>query len=129
MDTNNKQLTYVEQRGEARFDWNDFLTRVEAGTVTEREWKDAFELASSWITCACGNECAVLPRSSHGCPDDDRLYDLGCDFMDIIRDGYKENESLDITVLNGRECLRRIEARTAYLLTCPDYTAPDEDED
>lgn len=50
----------------------------------ERRHKEAVALAGSWVTCACGNQCAIIPRDSYGEPLDVVLADLGFEFNNLI---------------------------------------------
>lgn len=63
------------------YDWNKALSyqRVLPAAIL----KEMADLASSWVTCACGNQCAIIPR--HGdCPDDTGLARLGGKFSEYI---------------------------------------------
>lgn len=62
--------------------------------------------AEDWVTCACGNECAIIPRTYDG-PDDYELNDLGCEFSSNIDD-------LDIEA--AVSTLDAIENRSAELI-------------
>lgn len=106
------QLLYVEEYNEVPFDWNAFLAQ---DYITQNEWDYADSQARDWVTCACGNQCAVLPRNDDGEPQDRRLSELGMNFFDAI---------CDHNVLDAREVLTEIEQRSAYLLTLDNYTAP-----
>ena len=77
--------TYAEQQGEKAFDWNKFLENPpEKGS--EEHW-DAGVRSGDWVTCACGNQCDIIPRSSLGCPNDDKLERLGSDFYTDVNAG------------------------------------------
>lgn len=66
--------TYAEKEGSKPFDWFEFLNRK---TFVESEWNMAERLSASWTTCACGNQCWIIPRKENGEPCDDKLVDLG----------------------------------------------------
>lgn len=66
--------TFSETSGRKAFDWNDFLNKSK---ITNEEWKKAKEDASSWVTCACGNQCDIIPRNNNGRPVDSILSNLG----------------------------------------------------
>jgi len=66
--------TYAETKGKAPFDWKAFL---EKESYTKDELFYAKELAKNWVTCACGNQCDVIPRGYDGKPLDRRLKKLG----------------------------------------------------
>lgn len=80
--------TYAESKGAKPFDWNDFLRRAVAGEIlTNEEHLDACRLAHDWVTCACGNQCASIPRSNgSGMPEDEELSNLGALFYSLIDD-------------------------------------------
>jgi hypothetical protein len=96
--------TYAEVKGAPPFDWNHFLRKP---SRTKEEWDDAHKLAGQWVTCACGNQCAALPRDPWGVPIDYELKRLGCDFADFI--ALKQPKA-------ARRLLEKIEARTTELL-------------
>lgn len=93
--------TYSEKQGNKPFNWREAL--MDPGA-------DSFKLsklAKSWITCACGNQCNIIPRDKHGIPEDRLLADLGSIFTSCIRRGnYKE----------ALKTLTLIEARSAKLI-------------
>ena len=95
--------TYAEAKARPPFDWNAFLATEQSGT----EWGIAANLASSWVTCACGNQCAALPRDSGGQPKDMVLRRLGMKFMKAIDSAERDK---------ARFVLAEIEARSAVLL-------------
>jgi hypothetical protein len=101
-------MKYSEQQGKEVFDWNLALDdAIKNGVIKERhEYLD--HLSGSWITCACGNQCASLPRFSKGEPMDMSLAYLGEDFMDLI-----ENKNF----IEAKEILAKIEERTIVLLS------------
>ena len=72
--------TYSEEMGQPPFDWHSFLTKKRR---TVKEWRAAEVLSHSWVTCACGNQCALLPRHKgcdqfpEGSPIDAQLFELG----------------------------------------------------
>lgn len=71
-------------------------------------WKRLARLASEWCTCACGNECVVIPRvTSTGRPKDSILYHLGIDFSGDV------NEQNSI---RAKRTLQKIEDRSLYLI-------------
>lgn len=98
---------YSVANGKDFFDWNAFLAQK---YIPEEQWKVAEQLARDWVTCACGNQCAVLPRNEYGCPDDGDLVRLGMRFTRVIV-GRQKNDA--------KQVLAQIEARTAYLLSQP----------
>lgn len=108
--------TFAETQGKKRFDWNAFLDFADRHGIQSPQinWHIADKLARSWVTCACGNQCAVIPRAGAdaesglgGAPDDRRLRNLGLDFM-------YEIEARD--VVSARATLKKIERRSAELI-------------
>lgn len=99
-----ENTTYAQTREKEPFDWNTFLSQEK---TTKDEWERAAELASSWITCACGNQCAVIPRTVSGKPVDKELKDLGLEFMYAIDDRNK---------IAAKALLLTIELRSAELI-------------
>lgn len=96
-------MTYCESRGEKPFDWNEFLNRE---TITEEEWEEAGNLASCWITCACGNQCDLIPRL-RGIPTDNDLAWFGKQF----------SEAVDVkNIMLAKIILQDIEQRSAELI-------------
>lgn len=72
--------TYAEIRRFKPFDWNAFLEKAIAHNATDEETIEARNLSGKWPTCACGIQCASIPRDAGGEPVDYRLADLGAQF-------------------------------------------------
>jgi hypothetical protein len=74
--------TYAHQNGEDALDWNKLLTEVQIADIAAlcrmSQW------AKSWVTCACGQQCAVIPRKDSGCPKDVTLAIHGADFSSML---------------------------------------------
>lgn len=73
--------TYSETEQAGTFDWFEFLTK---DTFTPNEIEEAASKAGSWVTCACGNQCDVIPRNRWGEPCDFDLKILGSDFAKAL---------------------------------------------
>jgi hypothetical protein len=106
-----KIKTYAESKGKKPFDWNSFLDKAIAGKVGAKALASAVVRSKSWVTCACGNMCDLIPRKevgfTQGCPLDDTLASLGVDFFDHVKDGrYK----------SAKKTLAAIERRSAKLI-------------
>lgn len=73
--------TYAETKGAEPFDWNKALKGLRTGIRAQNQTELSIR-AKSWVTCACGNLCAEIPRwkFEKGRPVDERLADLGADF-------------------------------------------------
>ena len=96
------------------WDWYAFIDDSEEVKLAYEE--QAEDLASSWITCACGQVCSVLPKRFESmCPLDNELMYLGNSFHAEI-DNKKWEEA--------KEILDKIEARTIFLLKQPNFIDP-----
>ena len=99
--------TYSEIWGREAFDWNKALS---AKVISIKTWDELRHKAGDWVTCACGNQCAIIPRSESGRPLDELLATLGgkdFGFYGAIVRRDKE-EALHL--------LKLIELRSAYLI-------------
>lgn len=72
------KLTYAVSKGVDYFDWNEFLSQPceEMGTISY----EILKKSGSWVTCACGSQCDIIPRDEIGKPLDDNLNELGSRF-------------------------------------------------
>jgi hypothetical protein len=97
--------TFAETQGKENFNWFKFLNQKE---ISEKDWFDAELLSKDWITCACGNQCSLIPRSGYlNHPWDDELRSLGFLFNLQIR-GQKKGTAM--------ETLLKIETRSSELI-------------
>lgn len=106
MNTEQPQ-TYAQSQGEAPFDWNQWLDEIPPDSVPS-DLGEKRSMAQDWVTCACGNVCALIPRRSDGRPTDEDLYDLGCEFAFSI-----DHELFS----HAKGILAKIESRSAFLLS------------
>lgn len=93
--------TYTEKMGNNPFNWFDKLNSKKIN------WDELKHKANSWVTCACGNLCDVIPRDEMGVPDDFELVSLGIDFS------YEVERQDSVSALN---VLNKIEKRSAELI-------------
>lgn len=80
--------TYAESKGKAPIDWNARLN-TPVKKITEQDaitW--AKQASGSWVTCACGSQCADIPRDDIGAPIDLRLERHGKVFGRLIEAVY-----------------------------------------
>tara|TARA_R110000850_G_scaffold49576_1_gene122203 strand:- start:1610 stop:1921 length:312 start_codon:yes stop_codon:yes gene_type:complete len=96
--------TYTESKNETLFNWNKFLNQKE---ITEKEWSFAKDLSVDWVTCACGNQCDVIPRYGGGGPKDILLYNLGMSFTYAI-----DTKNIQY----AKDTLHKIELRSSELI-------------
>lgn len=73
--------TYAKKYHMEPFDWNKFLNRKR---FTAAALDHAGKLAGAWVTCACGQQCASIPRNDMGAPIDRSLRALGLEFVGCI---------------------------------------------
>lgn len=101
--------TYAETKGAPVTDWWKELENPPRFD-SDRYYK-LRALAREWVTCACGNLCAVIPRGKvygwHDAPLDVDLRRLGLRFHDYVVSGNWPA---------SRKTLAAIEARSAELL-------------
>ena len=104
--------TFAETQGEAPFDWWRALNNPPA--LDSEEHMKLSDLAASWVTCACGNQCAIIPRAEdettgrrRHAPLDPLLNTWGGDFLGAV-------SATDWG--KAREILRAIESRSAILI-------------
>lgn len=104
--------TYAEIKHEKTFNWRTVLIEIiheneDNGEIPIWKQEDLITEAKSWVTCACGNQCAIFPRFDNGMPKDEILQDLGMDFYEEIK-AHKYHSALKL--------LHEIEQRSSYLL-------------
>lgn len=119
-----KKITFAKEQGSKPFNWNKFLDKDFTIFSKKRseQLKNASDLASNWITCACGNQCAIIPRDlRYGNPRDGRLRKLGMDFSNAVcnlEDNYKTKKITKIKSAQ-KKCkviLAKIEERSAVII-------------
>ena len=99
--------SYSEVAGGISIDWWRELDRLEKKSIGGDDLHIRLNhLAASWVTCACGNQCEVIPRED-GVPVDTELNTLGMKFYVDVRD-------MDISA--ARNTLEKIEKRSATLI-------------
>ncbi len=104
---------YAESKNKPAFDWNEFLAR---SSWSNEDLLIATDLAANWVTCACGNQCEIIPRRTHGCPVDFELKDLGLKFSEAI--GFMRwARDPSFSAAGAREILAAIEKRSAHLMS------------
>jgi hypothetical protein len=112
-----KEKSYAESLDKKPFDWHEFLSRK---AYTENELHLAYGRAISWVTCACGNQCARIPRKSNGSPRDTELANLGVKFANYVQlmfeSANRQDSAFIVYQREARAFLAGIEARSAYLI-------------
>lgn len=114
----NTNISYREQKKAPAFDWHEFLNREE---YCYADLDLASIKASSWVMCAVGSQCSIIPRFHSGRPMDAELEDLGCRFMTRI-DEMRYYEQCNVPNMlfdaqsQARYLLQKIEERSAFLI-------------
>lgn len=107
----NKGKTYAEKRGVQPFNWNWFLLKARMGLYPFGAPEAVKIRAQDWVTCACGNQCAAIPRHDEECllgvPCDHDLKMHGIDFFQAV--SAREWKT-------AMKVLKAIEKRSAELL-------------
>lgn len=98
--------SYTKKSGKKDFDWNKFLNKR---TITDLEWIKSKEKAASWVSCACGEQCSVIPRTGEGAPLDKKLLELG-------GAGGFYGAIADRDIKRSKAFLAKIEKRSAFLI-------------
>jgi hypothetical protein len=70
---------YTETKNRAPFDWNAALSK-DCKDMNLREAGQLKKRSESWVTCACGNQCEIIPREKDGTPLNKKLDKLGVKF-------------------------------------------------
>ena len=94
--------TYSEKRGYTKFNWWDALN-----DPSKYYHNYLASISGSWVTCACGNQCDILPRSEAGEPEDIELRNLGLRFNLLVM-RYEWDKA--------KETLAKIEKRSSFLI-------------
>jgi hypothetical protein len=112
-----KNMTYAEVKGKSSFDWGKALA-LDFSEMSFRQMDEMVVLSKSWVTCACGNQCSVIPRDNCGSPLDSVLEELGSEFHNIIRAMRLAYSRINGNVhrRNAIDVLRTIEERSAILI-------------
>jgi hypothetical protein len=128
-------MTYSQSSGSKPINWIivlGYLKTITLATYNRSEINNLKRLAGEWVTCACGNQCASLPRTETGSPKDAALRILGSFFydhfinisnlaynmfcsineQDMIESGHDYQEE----ILAAERTLQQIEERAAFLL-------------
>ena len=94
--------SFAESRNKDAFDWWDALNNPEKYGIRLLD-----DMASNWVTCACGNQCSLIPRDRFGAPVDGYLAGLGSIFCYNI---YAREWEM------AKDTLQKIEMRSAALI-------------
>lgn len=93
-----------------KFNWYEQLSKPE---ISNHEWVVMNTKASSWVTCAVGNLCDIIPRSDSGEPEDKILLRYGVQFMEYVceRNVDKSIETLNKIENRSKMVINRIQKK------------------
>lgn len=100
------------------FCWFLFLEQPD-DEITEEQIEEAYDKSTQWVTCACGQVCAAIPRNQFNEPDDETLYELGMNFMFKLEEAQEQfyiRDSFRNCLNDAKDILVKIEQRTTELL-------------
>ena len=75
--------TYCKKEKGYCIDWNQVLS-IPENKITDDMWEQMRRNSQDWVTCACGNQCSIIPRDEFGAPLDFTLRYHGKDFYTSI---------------------------------------------
>jgi len=100
-----EMITYIQTKGNKPFNWFEVLKREK---IDRKKWNNLAKLSVSWVTCAVGNQCSIIPRDDmDGEPMDNKLKVLGFNFHQYIKTENRKG-ALDI--------LEKIEIRSSEII-------------
>lgn len=99
--------TYSEEKGHPATDWGKELGWIKGiidnfppeGLSEEDDYRIsslAEDAQGSWVTCAVGNQCSIIPRNHYGEPEDPELREHGLEFaqnMSAIEEALYEKDT------------------------------------
>ena len=110
-------MKYSEKHSRWIYDWPTIINDLEAGLYSKQSMRECKRAAYDWVTCAVGNQCALLPRNKNGLPADFNAAHLGRAFAQYIEAMiYSSGADLALFSLAARGALAAIEFRSAKLL-------------
>lgn len=114
-----KLKSYAETKGKKPFDWMKWLNKK---IYTLRDIRKKNVLSKSWVTCACGNQCSIIPRYEDvQAPKDIKLRGLGLDFNFALGDmqyhfAHERYHAFEYSKQIAINILLKIEERSAILI-------------
>lgn len=107
---------YTEMHGHKPFNW---IHALESVRRHDGEMLQTLHYrATQWPLCACGNQCAVIPREEGGRPLDQTLSCLGSEFPETVMDMCHALTVRQFERARGRAlaCVRAIDERALEIL-------------
>jgi hypothetical protein len=118
--------SFAVQQGKQPFNWNGFLAKATYEWANKHAYsmQIASDKAGRWVTCAVGNQCAVIPRLyplTGGEPEDNQLRELGVMFDNQITNMLSYLASripnmYEETRISAIQTLYQIEMRSATII-------------
>ena len=100
--------TYAETKGKSAFDWSKAI-QMQIDQHPQRHTKnELYDLSGNFVTCACGNACAIIPRAVDygerlpGEPMDNILAALGYRFHTEISEESWEDAQVTLESIESR---------------------------
>jgi len=91
--------TYTETHGNIPFNWYEALN---SETI---DWVNLQRKSRNWVTCACGNQCDIIPRDKLGIPLDWFLSYAGISFNMAILYFDKEFALQNLDIIEKRSLI------------------------
>lgn len=91
-------------------DWHTELKLALLNAPTQEKFEELKEAAESWVTCAVGKECYIIPRDMYGCPKDETLSSFGISFMNQVeRKAWRQaKHTLDLIETRSAELIAKL---------------------
>lgn len=93
--------------GKIVVNWDWELMQLKQNPQDTHRWHKLVIASASWVTCACGEQCAIIPRDGSGKPLDPELAKYGVGFNAAIEDQDRAT---------ARFYLNKIEERASVLI-------------
>jgi hypothetical protein len=116
----NQTKSYAETKRLTPVDWHTFL-KLPLGKVTPSLMSKMVRKSEAWVSCACGNQCAIIPRRNNGRPLDEELAQFGGYFFSNIvtpQEAHQEDnvKAYNVRRKNARTTLRQVEQISKRLI-------------
>lgn len=119
--------SYCEHNDGRGVDWHEIIRRLRIADYDTFDLQQWQTYARSWVTCAVGNQCAIIPRTTRdihsvsniGTPLDAQLRDLGQAFSDCFEhlvDKAENDCDVECEIDGLEDYLEAIEQRSAILI-------------
>lgn len=97
--------TYNQITNKKSIDWNKVLENW--NNLSTRDKAMYIQKSKSWVTCACGSLCSIIPRRYSNMPDDSILTHLGRKFTTAM---------MAEDIKSAKSILKKIEKRSNIVI-------------